>query len=88
MDRVTVDRVIAGNVSAAGKLPAGNYFAEMEIGSRRLVEMVVGVAADRYKAAACLVRVDSHYIVCCLDPDWGIGFVEQDRSVPGLDTGT
>ena len=81
MDRVTAGMATAGSLSVAGrvagKLPADSHLAEMVVG-------VVGKVADCHKGAY-LVKANSPHTVHYPYPGWGIGFVEWDHSVPGLD---
>ena len=92
MDRVIAGMVIVGNLSAAGKAvgkhPADSHFAgRVVVGSHLAgtVVVVVGGVADLHRVAY-LIKVNSHHTRYCLYPGWGIGFVEWDRSAPGLDT--
>ena len=83
MDRVTAGMATVDSLSVvaekvAGKLPADSYLAEMVVG-------VVGKVADRHRVAY-LLGANSLHTVHGPYPGWGIGFVEWDHSVPGLDT--
>ena len=88
MDKVTAGRVIAGNLSAVGKLPADSHLAETVVGSLlHPAEMAVGVVgriAGHHKVAY-LMRMNSQHTVYCLCPGWDIGFVEWDHPVPDMD---
>ena len=78
MDRVTAGMATAGSLSVAGRV-AGKLLADSH-----LAEMVVGKVADRHKVAY-LLRANSPHTVHYPYPGWGIGFVEWDHPVPGLD---